>query len=252
MFSKDENFSNKSERRGDLLSDKYAPFNNAKLDIWKEVLLFAIGNVFTLSLITTIVSAILFSMNEIDKAGATSLISYSILFALLAVVVGLDYKKILPKFKSWIPYVVGLGFGIAILFFDELYLRFVNLFYNTGIGGNETGIRQIIARYPIASILIFGLVGPMCEELTYRVGMFNLVKRWSRVAAYIFTGLIFGLIHMDFTGNIATEFIILPTYIAPGLLLSLAYDLYDFPCSYIAHITNNLFVIISQVIILKS
>ncbi len=252
MFSKDENFSNKSEQRGDLLSDKYAPFNNAKLDIWKEALLFAIGNVFTLSLITTIVSAVLFSMNKIDKAGAASLISYSILFALLAVVIGLDYKKLLPKFKSWIPYVVGLGFGLAILIFDESYLRFVNLFYNTGTGGNETGIRQIIARYPIASILIFGLVGPMCEEFTYRVGMFNLVKRWSRVAAYIFTGLVFGLIHMDFTGNIATEFIILPTYIAPGLLLSLAYDLYDLPCSYVAHITNNLFVIISQVIILKS
>ena len=136
MFSKDENFSNKSEQRGDLLSEKYAPFNNAKLDIWKEALLFAIGNVFTLSLITTIVSAILFSMNKIDKAGAASLISYSILFALLAVVVGLDYKKILPKFKSWIPYVVGLGFGLAILIFDESYLRFVNLFYNTGTGGN--------------------------------------------------------------------------------------------------------------------
>ena len=60
MFSNDENFSNKSEHRGGLLSDKHAPFNNAKLDIWKEALLFAIGNVFTLSLITTIVSAVLF------------------------------------------------------------------------------------------------------------------------------------------------------------------------------------------------
>ena len=252
MFSNDENLPNKNEQRGDLLTDKHAPFCNAKLDIWKEALLFALGNVFVLSLIMTVVGTIFVSMNEIDKAGAKALVSYSVLFAILAAVVGLDIKKLLPKFKSWVPYVVGLAVGATILLFDQNYMRLVNLFYHTGTGGNETAIRQIIARYPFPSILIFGIVGPICEELTYRVGMFNLVKRWNRVAAYIVTGIIFGLIHMDFGGNIATEFIILPTYIAPGLLLSLAYDLYDLPCSLTAHLTNNLFVIIGQVILLNS
>ncbi len=147
---------------------------------------------------------------------------------------------------------MGVGIGLSVILFDELYLRFVNLFYNTGIGGNESSIRGVIARYPVASIFIFGLIGPMCEELTYRVGVFNLIKRWKRVAAYIVTGLLFGFIHMDFKGNILTEFILLPTYVAPGLLLSFAYDLFDLPCSYTAHITNNLIVVISQVVKLNS
>ena len=72
MFSKDENFSNKSEQRGDLLSDKYAPFNNAKLDIWKEALLFAVGNVFTLSLITTIANKYLVDQDEMNEIQARS------------------------------------------------------------------------------------------------------------------------------------------------------------------------------------
>ena len=252
MFSKHKNLPNKNEHRGDLLTDKYAPFNNAKLDVWKEALLFALGNVFIISLISAIVGAILFSMNEVDKAGAKSLITYSVLIVILAVTLGLDYKKLLPKFKNWVPYVVGLAIGVSILLFDSTYMRLVNLFYSTGTGGNETSIRLVINRYPVASVIIFGLVGPICEELTYRVGMFNLVKRWNRIAAYIVTGVLFGLIHMDFGGNIATEFIILPTYIAPGLLLSFAYDLYDLPCSLTAHITNNLFVILSQIVIVNS
>ena len=252
MFLQDQNSTNKNEHRGDLLLDKHAPFNNVTLDIWKEALLFAVGNVFTLSLITTIVSVMLVNMNEIDKNGAKLLIGYSVLFSLLFAVIGRDYKKYLPKFAHWLPYVVGICFGLSIMLFDELYLRFVNLFYNTGLGGNEADIRQIIARYPVASVFIFGLIGPMCEELTYRVGVFNLIKRWNRILAYVLTGLIFGFIHMKYDGNIATEFILLPTYIAPGVLLSFAYDLFYLPCSYTAHITNNLIVIISQVVALKS
>ena len=252
MFSKEQNLSNKNEQRSDLLSDKYAPFNHAFNNVWKETLLLAIGNVFVLSLVSTIVSLMLFSFNELDKFAARSLITYSIIFVALVIAVGFDFKKFIPKLKSWVPYVTGLAFGITILVFDSLYIRVVNLFYNTGIGGNEFGIRQVIQRYPAASFFIFGLIGPMCEELTYRVGMFNLLKRWHRIPAYILTAIVFGLIHIQYDGNLVTEFIILPTYIAPGVLLALAYDLYDLPCSYTAHITNNLFVIITQIVALKS
>lgn len=248
MFSKGRKIANKRSQSSDLLIDKHAPFNNAKIDIWKEAVLFAVGNVFTLSLISAVVSTILMSMNEIDKKGAVVLVSYSILFALLIAVIGTDFKKLLPKFNNWIPYVAGIGIGLGIIIFDEAYLRLVNLFYPIGTGANESAIRQVISRYPAASIIIFGLVGPMCEEFAYRLGMFSLIKRWNRIAAYILTGVLFGLIHIDFSGNVATEFIILPTYIAPGILLSLAYDLYDLPCSISAHITNNLIVVITQVV----
>lgn len=245
MFTKQENEHNKSEQRTDLLPNKYVPFRNVQLDIWKEGVLVAIGNVLTLSLIMTIVGTIMFWLNDIDKKAATSLISYSLLIVFLLLVVKNNIKDYIPKFLNWMPYVVGVGIGLAIMGFDQMYTSIVNLFYPLSIGGNESGIREIVNRFPIASIFIFGLVGPMCEELTYRVGLFNLFKRWKRVWAYIFTGIIFGFIHFDYQGNIAVEFILLPTYIVPGVILSLAYDLYDLPCSFTAHITNNLIVLIA-------
>ena len=248
MFSEEENLPNKNEHSDNLLICKHAPYQNVDLGPWKEALLFIFGNVFTLSLISTIIGAIAYSLNELDKKCVTTLVAYSVIFILLMLVVRIDIKKYLKKFVNWVPYVVGLAFGIGVLLFDELYLRFINIFYTTGTGGNETGIRMIISRFPALSLIIFGLIGPMCEELTYRVGVFNIIKRWNKVAAYILTALIFGFIHMDFSGNIATEFIILPTYLFPGILFSIAYDMYDLPCSYTAHITNNLFVIIQLLI----
>lgn len=248
MFLEEENFTNKNELRTDLLPDKYAPYNNVDNGIVRELLLLLIGNIFTLSLIATIVSLILSSVNEVDRSAITQMVSYSILFVLLLVSLGPNIKKCLPKFANWIPYLVGIAIGVSVLIGDELYLRFVNLFYTTETGGNEGNIRSIIANYPISSVFIFGLIGPMCEELTYRVGLFNLIKRWNKIAAYIIAAVIFGLIHMDFRADIATEFILLPSYILPGILFAIAYDMYDLPCSFTAHITNNLVVIIQLVI----
>lgn len=252
MFSKDENSTNKNEQRESLLTSKCALFRGVNVDPWKQVLFFAVGNVFTLSLIVFIVAAMMTSMYKLDRENASLLVGYSIAFILLMLVLGFDIKKYFPKFAHWMPYVVGVGLGLLMMGIDEGYIRFVNLFYDTGLGGNEADIRKIIAQYPVASVFILGLIGPMCEELTYRVGTFGLLKRWHRVPAYIISALIFGFIHMKYDGNIATEFIILPTYIGSGALLAFAYDLFDLPCSYTAHITNNLFVIIYQIVVLKS
>ena len=248
MLLEEEKMSNKNELRTDLLSDKYAPYKNVNLGILKELLFVLAGNVFTLSLIATIVSLILFNVNIVDRTCITEFVSYSIIFALMITILRGDIKKYLPKFKNWVPYVVGVAVGLSVLLLDELYVRFVNIFYTTGNGGNGTDIGKIVSIYPVASLFMFGFIGPMCEELTYRVGLFGSLKRWNRVWAYIISSLVFGFIHMKFQGNIATEFILLPTYVFPGVMFALAYDMYDLPCSYTAHITNNLIAIISVII----
>lgn len=248
MLLEEENSPNKIEQRDDLLSDKYTPYNNVDIGLVKELILLLVGNIFTLTLIATIVGLILFKVNEVDRKCLMEIITYAILFGILLAVLGSSIKKYLPKFTNWTAYVVGIGFGLATLGIDELYIRFVNIFYTTGVGGNEFGIRQIIQNYPVSSIFIFGLIGPMCEELTYRVGLFGLLKRWNRVFAYIITALVFGFIHMKYDGNLVTEFILLPSYIIPGALFALAYDMYDLPCSYTAHITNNLIAVIQLVV----
>ena len=44
---------------------------------------------------------------------------------------------------------------------------------------NEEDLRSFIVVYPITSIIFLGFIGPMCEELTYRVGVFGVLKNQS-------------------------------------------------------------------------
>ena len=71
----------------------------------------------------------------------------------------------------------------------------INLFYKMPTGGNEEGVRGIVDQFPVLSLIVLGVLGPACEELAYRSGAFNLLRRWNRVVAYIVVGILFGFIH---------------------------------------------------------
>ena len=100
--------------------------------------------------------------------------------------------------------------------------------------------------YIVFALIIFGLIGPICEELTYRVGLYSLTKRWNRTAAYIITPIVFGLIHFNWEsltigGNtLVNELCNLPDYIVAGVLFSYYYEKGGFACSATAHVVNNL------------
>ena len=127
---------------------------------------------------------------------------------------------------------------------------FMNLFQQAGVNANEASIDSTTSLYPFLSIVIFGIVGPICEEFTYRVGLFTFIKKYNRVAAYLITALVFGLLHFTFNiDTIVTELINLPSYIVSGLLLCYFYDYKGFGASTIAHITNNLFALLMQLIL---
>ena len=119
------------------------------------------------------------------------------------------------------------------------------------VNENELQSRAIIDTYPILSILVLGIIGPICEELTYRLGMFSLIGRINRVLAYIITSLVFALMHMNFSSNanIVVELLNLPSYIFAGVAFCFAYDKFSLPCSLTAHTLNNLFAVIFQIIL---
>ena len=126
----------------------------------------------------------------------------------------------------------------------------MNLIHPSGSNNNEEGITSITTLFPVLSLLIFGIIGPFVEEITYRVGLFNLLRKWNRVLAYLGTALIFGLIHFDFKAtDIVTEFINLPSYVVSGLLLCYFYEYAGFEASFLAHVTNNVFAISAQIIL---
>lgn len=157
------------------------------------------------------------------------------------------YKKLLPSFKKWVPYVAGIIGAVAVLVLNTMYGVFIRNVETTK-NANETLARDMILAYPVAATIMTAFLGPIVEELTYRVGLFSLLKRVSTVLAYVGTALVFAFIHFDFeaigTAEITNELINIPYYIGAGLVLSYLYDKFGLASSLTAHISNNLFTTI--------
>lgn len=166
-----------------------------------------------------------------------------LLIAIVAII-NFDITKLFSSFKNWQSYVAGLGCLLAIFAFDFLWGTVLELLPITSTDNiNETSLQTMRDVYPIASLVIFGLVGPICEEFTYRVGLFSFFKRINKWVAYVVTIIIFAFIHFNFSLNPTTlinELLNLPLYMFAAFAFSFTYDKFGLAGSLSAHITNNI------------
>ena len=157
-------------------------------------------------------------------------------------------KVILTKFLDWKGDILGIAFGVTLILVTIGYNLLISQFIDMGVNTNEEAAESMILAFPALSIIVLGILGPVCEEITYRYGLFSLLDKKSKVLAYIFTPLVFAIIHFDFGGDMIIELLNLPSYIIAGVLLSLAYDKFGFHTAVIAHVINNLYAIIVTLI----
>lgn len=216
-----------------------------------QLLCFVIGTagLFVLSFITILLFE-LFIDNE-TAAMVSDFTIYGLVFCGFVPIIAINAKKIFPRFAKIKPYLIGIGIGIAIIAFSMINSKIIGLFdLPETVNENELRSRAIIDTFPVLSVIVLGIIGPICEEITYRLGMFSFVGRVNRVLAYIVTSLVFALMHMDFssTANFIVELLNLPSYIFAGVAFCFAYDKFSLPCSLTAHWLNNLFAVISQII----
>ena len=231
--------------------------NMAILKPWKQIVLFAIGLAgltllgFTYQLLLEAFSRLIIqddydyytfiSSNNYDMAINGSV--YLTIFIVMLILVSSDFDEFLKSFKSWKPYIAGLvGFG-AIMMFNITYNIILSA---TGLvvsdNANEESLNSIVTSFPFLSLFIFGIVGPIVEEITYRVGLFSFLRRISRVLAYIVTIIVFTLIHFNFSGeNLINELLNIPFYAFAAITFTLIYEKFGFAGSMCAHVTNNLF-----------
>lgn len=249
----------------------------AGLEIWKTVVLFLVGwlglkivatgtqIIRCLSFGATLDEIFIFlTTNEVPQIIRNALYTdearmaintsvYLIIFAILLAIVNVDFKKLLSSYKSkWalLGAIIGL---VTILSFNRIYSTITSFFYQMTDNDNESALDSIIVIYPIISLIIFGIVGPICEELTYRVGLFESLKKLckSKVPAYIVTMIIFALIHFAFesvtafvlTGDPAymiNELLNIPLYLSAAFVFTFLYDRIGFAASTNCHIFNNL------------
>ena len=141
------------------------------------------------------------------------------------------------------------------------YNGITQIIYPTGPNANQTAINSLLGSYPLFCILVLGILGPVVEELTYRIGLFSFLMRTKRWIAYLVTIVIFALIHFDFMSivpavrgdpsDLIKELINLPSYLFAGGVLCVLYDTVGFSASLVAHIGNNLYSIIVSILALK-
>lgn len=235
------------------------------VSIAKQIILFFVGFVgfqaigLLLSFIYGLYGAFLYESNSellqlyMNSPGvniAINSICYSVVFLILVIIINKDFITILKSFKNIKPLVAGIIGFITILAFNIIYS---NLLALLGVeihdNDNESTLNSVINVYPFISLFIFGIIGPICEEITYRVGLFSIVKRYNTIVAYIVMCTVFTLIHFNFAAdNMSNELLNIPFYLSAAFIFAFLYDKYGFSSSTYAHVINNLWSVSATII----
>lgn len=178
---------------------------------------------------------------------AINSLAYVSLLIILLFVAYADIPKLLKSFKQWQSALAGVICFAAIMAFNIQYSMFLTTLKSLGIlktpvtdNINQQSLVSLESLYPFASLIVFGFIGPICEELTYRVGLFSLCKRKARWLAYLVTIIVFSFIHFNYNStSLVNEIMNLPYYAFAAAAFSFTYDHFGFAGSLIGHVINN-------------
>ena len=164
----------------------------------------------------------------------------TMLVCLLSIPLATRRKLFFSKFTNGFDYLFGLLYAIGIVLSGIIIGLIMLLVPDTGTNANQEAAESIIKNYPIIAVVVLCIIGPICEELTYRVGLYSFLRRINKYLAFSLTTVIFALIHFDFSAeNMLNELCALPSYLACGFLLTMAYEHRGPACSILAHIAYN-------------
>lgn len=212
-----------------------------------QIGLFLAGFAFTGMLIAELIIA-LFLQGIADellyKTTAISL-TYLVMFLGLALIIIFTRRDyFFKKYKRGIDYIYGLAYAITIVVASMILASVLNLFHPVADNANQSAAVALAKGYPILAFFVLGILGPVCEELTYRVGLYSFFRRINKWLALAVTVIVFAFIHFDFTGDLIEELWALPSYLLAGAILTLAYEHRGPACSMTAHIAYNIFAFV--------
>lgn len=188
------------------------------------------------------------SLLEFLNSGmALAIVNYSAYAVLLIAFIAIIYRDIARIFKSFLSKntIYGVLCGFAILFFSMIVSYLVALMGFAG-SDNQGGNDKMALAAPITSVLMIVFVIPFVEELTYRLGFFNLGTRIHPILGWVFSIAFFSFAHLQDPTKLS-EWANLLVYLVGGIGLSVTYRFYGFSGSYIAHMTYNLAVTIINI-----
>lgn len=116
---------------------------------------------------------------------------FLILFLIFKKKIVEDFKKMKTDLKK------NLNIGFKYYFVGFLIMIASNLLLTLIFGGmatNEEVNRQYLKLYPIYSIVAMVFIGPLVEEIVFRLGFRRSFDKWLPYA--LFSGLFFGALHV--------------------------------------------------------
>lgn len=217
-----------------------------------RLILFLIGFSYTglliISLFWSSIAPVLFSTDsEINIAiefgtYATLLIAF--------ICVCIRYRKyFVNELKQPYKYICGIICGIGIIIAEIIVSTLMAILFPSDINSNQEIINTLMNDYPTLMVIITVFMGPICEELTYRVGLYGLLREKNETLGFILSGFIFAFVHLSFIGtDIVAELSAFPVYLTISYLFNLTYKKFGFSGSLLAHMLINTISILGIVI----
>ena len=184
--------------------------------------------------------------SDIFKETLIILFTYLMMLGSLAVIaLAARRKEFFSKYKRPLDYIYGVVYAITIVVASLMLSSLISIFHVAEDNANQQTAILIVKNYPIIAFFVLGFLGPICEELTYRIGLYSFFRRINKYLAFIVTIVLFALIHFDFTAigtdKLVYELWALPSYLVAGFVLTLAYEHRGPACSMTAHVLYNIF-----------
>lgn len=138
----------------------------------------------------------------------------------------IDFIEFIGKIKHYLKKSLKY-WGITLLL--SLIINSIVLMVAKDEPINQQGIDELLKTLPIISSIIICLIGPIVEELVFRLSLYKILNKYPKIFILV-SGLIFGLMHL----NSGDHILYLLAYSMPGIILALTYTK-----------TKNIFVPIS-------
>ncbi|MCQ2087132.1 MAG: CPBP family intramembrane metalloprotease [Bacilli bacterium] len=217
---------------------------------WKKRLaLFLLGFSYAGLFIVSLIVGISIAIFVEDKALYSILvesITYIILFAIMFAICFTERKYFANELKDPSKYTKGLVIGVCLIAVEFVLSVAIEIFYKPDVNANQAIVESLTKNYPTLMFIITCLIGPVCEELTYRVGLYGMLRKKNEIMGFIVAGLVFAAVHISFTDTtLLAELCAFPIYLSISYLLTLAYKKYGLAASLTAHIFINLISFIS-------
>jgi len=161
-----------------------------------------------------------------------------------------DVPSLIPppqKINFFKQFFLKRVYTTAIVAFLSLFLLniinsvMVSLFIKDIKNTNEEDIELLTKLHPFIMISYACILGPILEELIFRKLFFGVIKKFSKILAYIVSCFLFAFGHFGFSiTTLINEIYNFPIYFLAGAILAYAYD-YDgyLAASIVAHIVYN-------------